>query len=234
MSIIIAVLNQKGGVGKTTLATNLAAVFGKLGKRTIVVDITPQQSAKQWAKQARQQQEQVTLTGQFNLSADIYAVPLIKGAKRFKLNLNQLIKRLQPELVLLDCPANHVDENLVAALIAQVVLMPITPSPLDAWSGEAAMQIIKDARSIQQSERPYALAVVNKQQKYQGGIRVDELLQEQKIPLADTGVSWHLGFMQAVQAGQTMVDYAPRSSAVRELTALAKQLQGIIQDCHDE
>jgi chromosome partitioning protein len=47
--MIIGVLNQKGGVGKTTLSVNMAAVYAQQGRRVLLVDADPQGSAMAWA-----------------------------------------------------------------------------------------------------------------------------------------------------------------------------------------
>jgi len=51
MTTIISALNQKGGAGKTTMAINLAACLIEQGRRVVVADADPQQSAARWARQ---------------------------------------------------------------------------------------------------------------------------------------------------------------------------------------
>lgn len=120
--MIIVVGNEKGGCGKTTIAVNLAAMAARDGRDVLLVDADPrQQSAARWAARRLEffpsapRVQCVTLTGR-NISA----------------GLEDLAKRYG--VVVVDTGAEDSPELRAAALLAQVLVVPVQLDALDLWS----------------------------------------------------------------------------------------------------
>src|ERR1700727_2375609 len=121
--MIVALLNQKGGVGKTTLALHLAGEWARQGRRIILIDADPQGSALDWSEQ-RAKERLPRLFGVVGLARDT-------------------LHREAPELardarhVVIDGPPRITGLMRLALLAADLVLIPAQPSPCDGWaSGE--------------------------------------------------------------------------------------------------
>jgi chromosome partitioning protein len=141
----IAVVNQKGGTGKTTLATNLAAAAHMSGSRTLLIDLDPQQTALDWY---HQRSEDSKLTG----------LNVIAFDKRLKpLQFQQLAKGYQS--VVIDTPPKADDdatdrhsrcELLAAACLADVVVIPVAPRFFSAWALERTLGVLNQADAIRE------------------------------------------------------------------------------------
>jgi chromosome partitioning protein len=120
----IMIYNSKGGSGKTTLAVNLAAYYAKAGIPTTIVDLDPQQSSMQW------------------LGVRPMSKPKISGTKKF----NKLVKRAKNAVVIYDLPA-AIHGNKLTSYIkkANIVVVPVLPSPIDM---KAAKEFIQSLRAM--------------------------------------------------------------------------------------
>jgi chromosome partitioning protein len=118
--MIIAFLNQKGGVGKTTLALNLAGRWAALGRRVTVLDADPQASALDWA-QARSH-------------AGLPRAFAVMGLPRDTLHQEAPDLARGADHVVIDGPPRVAALLRSALLAADLVVVPVQPSPLDGWA----------------------------------------------------------------------------------------------------
>jgi len=211
---IVACLNLKGGVGKTTIAINLAAAIGEKKKRTLIVDLDPQRSAARWASRAKEGDSPY-----FDLRRDVHAVES-KSARVVKEELERL-SRQEADVIVLDCPPELEDRSLVAAMLAELVLIPTTPSPLDLWAAQAAVNTVRDARAVRETELPAVALVPSRLVSTTVLAReLPESLEGLGEPVAP-GISQRVALVEAAVASKTIGDYALHSASHREFLALA-------------
>jgi chromosome partitioning protein len=127
---IIAVVGNKGGTGKTTLALNIAAALAQRGDSVVIVDADPQQSAYQWR-----------LTGD-----DDNGVPAVVAAA---MGLDKTVRALGEAHahVVIDCPPSIKATQAEQALrLADHALVPVQPSPMDLWATTHIAKVIERLR----------------------------------------------------------------------------------------
>ncbi len=130
--MIVALLNQKGGVGKTTLALHLAGEWARRGQRVTVIDADPQGSALDWSQQ-RARERLPRLFGVVGLARDT-------------------LHREAPELardadhIVIDGPPRVAGLMRSALLAADLVLIPVQPSPFDGWASAEMLALLGEAR----------------------------------------------------------------------------------------
>lgn len=214
---LISVINLKGGVGKTTIAVNLAATLADQGYPVLLVDADPQQSATQWA----QQQPPGGGAAAGRLPMTVVPLRADAGAPQFQAALQQLAQAAQATLVVLDCPPELSDPALVAALLADLVLVPVTPSPLDVWAAQQAVETAREARTLRDGVKPLISLVPSKLLAQTVLARdLPATLAALGEPVAP-GITQRVALIEAIVLGQTIRTYATTSPAAAEFTALA-------------
>jgi len=142
MSVLVfAVSNQKGGAGKTTLSMNLAAGLAKRG-RALVVDADPQGSAGQWAGLASDERP-------FPVSVIAVAGNLAREVNRF---------RQDYDFVVIDCPPSvDAEATRLAMSVADKVLIPVLPSPVDLWASVRLADTLEHVKLSRPQLQPYLI-----------------------------------------------------------------------------
>ncbi|WP_367715085.1 ParA family partition ATPase [Nitratireductor sp. GISD-1A_MAKvit] len=207
--MIVALLNQKGGVGKTTLALHLAGEWAGRGKRVTLIDADPQGSALDWSERR----------GHEGLPRTFGIVGLARDT----------LHREAPELardadtIVIDGPPRVAGLMRSALLAADLVLIPVQPSPFDGWASAEMLALLQEARFY----RPELTArfVLNR-----CGARTviaretAETLADHDPPLLAATVGQRVVFADAAQSGRIASEIDGDSLAAREVTALADEI----------
>lgn len=207
--MIVAVLNQKGGVGKTTLALHLAGEWAGRGRRVMLVDADPQGSALDWSQQ-RGHEGLPRLFGVVGLARDTLhreAPDLARDA----------------DIVVIDGPPRVAALMRSALLAADLVLVPVQPSPFDGWASAEMLALLKEARIY----RPDLAArfVLNRYAARTIIARTTaDSLAEHDPPLLSTPIGQRVVFADAAQSGRLAGEIDADSPAAREVAALAVEI----------
>jgi chromosome partitioning protein len=210
--MIVALLNQKGGVGKTTLALHLAGAWARQGFRVTVIDADPQGSALDWSEQ-RAKEGGPRLFGVLGLARDT-------------------LHREAPEIargvdhVVIDGPPRIAGLMRSALLAADLVLVPAQPSPFDGWASGEMLNLIREARIF----RPELVArfVLNRCAARTIIAReTGDALAEHDPPVLAARIGQRVAFADAARTGRLVFEVESGGAAAREITALCAEIAGL-------
>ncbi|SHF16328.1 chromosome partitioning protein [Kaistia soli DSM 19436] len=208
---ILVIAQQKGGSGKTTLAAHLAVaglhVSG--GGRVAILDIDPQGSLGQWYER-RERRLGEGETGLLLRTASGW------GAKR-----EARILARDHDLVLIDMPPRSDMEARNAIEAADLVAVPVQPTPVDLWATVATLELVEKGG-------PPAILIVNRAPAR--AIAEATLAQLQKLPapIAAGQLGNRVAFGATMGSGSTVLEAFPHSKAADEVRALAAELQRLL------
>src|SRR5476651_1895592 len=204
--MIYAFLNQKGGVGKTTLSLHAAAALARSKNRVLLIDADPQQSAMKWS---------AVRTG-------AVAFSVIGMAKA---TLHKEITSLEADYdhVVIDGPPRVTELARSIILSADIVVIPVQPSPFDVWAAAETADLVKEARVFKENLKA-VIAINRKIVNTAIGRDVRDALASLELPILAADVSQRVGFAEAVASGQTFLDTDPDGLAAREVILLVREL----------
>lgn len=211
---VIALLNQKGGAGKTTIATHLAGELACAGLRVVLIDADPQCSASDWAER-RAQTAQQRLYGVVGLARECLhvEVPHIAQAADF---------------VVIDGPPRAAAITRSALLACDLALIPVQPSAYDVWASSDMVRLVEEARIYKPGLR--AAFVVNR--RVVGtviGREARAALAGQPLPALAAEICQRIAFADSVAAGALVRERDAHGAAAREIAQLAAHVQDALR-----
>lgn len=195
----VAIVSQKGGVGKTTVALHLAVAAERDGKPTVIIDLDPQASAATW-KDLREDQTPIVQPAQVNRLGVILAEAEKQGAA----------------FVVIDTSPNSESSSLSAARAADLVLIPCRPHLLDLKAIGSSIELARLAK------KPFAV-VVNAVPP-RGGLasEADMAIGTYDAPIAPVHLSMRAAYYHCLVNGQVAQEYEPLGKAAEEAHELYK------------
>ena len=205
---IISVLNEKGGTGKSTVATNLATVLHRQGKRVVLLDCDPQGTARDWRDASPE-------------GADL---PPVLGVDRPQM-LASSLNGINAEIAIIDSPAKA--ESMSAAIVraSHVALLVIQPSGADLWASGAAVKLIQAKREM--GGEIDAAFLVN---RTSGATKLSKLVKSgewntyEGIEKLESSIGNRAVFATAMTDGQSVLDYSD-AKAKEEVQAVVQELK---------
>lgn len=191
---VIALVGNKGGAGKTTLAVNLAMTLVKEGP-TVIFDADPQGSALQWQSIAGPSTEPKVVDTAIGLD-EIFA----RTAGGY-------------DYIVIDCPPSvHAPQTHAALGVSDVALIPVQPSPLDLWATVHIERAVEQARKI--NPRLRALLVINQLEPRTRLSRlIRQALDELELAAAETAIRRRAVYRASVLEGKSVLDMGRSGAA---------------------
>jgi chromosome partitioning protein len=210
--MIIAVLGEKGGTGKTTLATNLAGMRAVDGRDVLLLDADRQASASYWAEKRGQQHPQV---------------PVVQSVQKFGEGLMRTVRDMERRYDDLLIDAGDSREVESALRVADVAIVPVQPAGLDVWTLGLIDDRVGEALSVNEALRAYV--VLNRASPNPKDNDADEARQAIEgcahLRLAPGMICDRVAVKRAAPAGLTVLEYKPfdakAAAELQQLYALA-------------
>ena len=211
MSKVITIAQQKGGSGKTTIAANLATVFSiKNNLSTTILDTDPQGSLGKWFI-TRQEKLKSKNTIQFKTAS-------LWGAQYEARSLKE-----KSDLVIIDTPPKIDADGRPAIEVADLVLIPISPSQVDFWATESIIELAK-------REKKEILILINRANAKSKLIKeAIKFVNEMNVKKAKTILGNRQIFVSSMGLGLTVVEKQRTGKGCLEMLSLTKEIQSFLK-----
>jgi chromosome partitioning protein len=211
--MIILIGGEKGGTGKTTLATNLSAMRALSGRDVLLIDTDPQGSANYWT-QSRDEE---------NISPRVACVQ--KFGKGLPAEVKDLANRYQD--IVIDAGGRDSVELRSALVIAKKIYIPIQPSQFDIWTLNQMDELVETAKSFNLElvakiviSRSSANPSVHETQE------TKELLADfPNLGFANINVCDRIAYRKAAKDGLSVIELKPKDAkAVNEMEMFYREV----------
>jgi len=206
LSKVITVAQQKGGTGKTTLVVQLALAFIKFHNlKVAIIDTDPQGSLGKWFMiRSNNGLSDTNLT--------------FKTASLWGAQYESKILKQDHDIIFIDTPPKIESDARPAIEAANLVIIPVAPSPVDFWATEGIIEIAKKAKRkilIQINRANYRSKLISKTHEY---------IKSIKVAAIDTLIGHRQIYVASMGEGKTVVEKQRKSKAVDEIKKISEQI----------
>jgi chromosome partitioning protein len=209
--MILAVVNQKGGTGKSTVATNIASCFAAEGREVLLIDADPQHTALDWRADRPDNQ------------------PLLQAIGLPVRNLHQELEpfRRKYEVIIIDGGGRITATARAAVMASDFLIVPILPSKPDLLSTQDFFrEVINEVTAVKDIQGAILINQVQTGTLINREVR--EHLKELHYPVFDTVLHLYVAYKEAMAAGLSVIEYDPKSKAAQEMAAFFHELEEVL------
>lgn len=209
--MIVTLMGQKGGVGKSTTAICLAMAAHERGLRTLLVDADPQGTLQTWSEVAAENQisapSVVTMDASMHRPGQLDAI-----AKDY-------------DYTFIDCPPRHGDVQRSALMITDIALLPCGPTASDVWALSTSLELIRSARALR--ELVAAVVITRKQPRTALGKEARSVLEKSGLSVLSSELLYRVAYQEALAAGSGVTSRR-RDAAACEVQALFQEVEKLV------
>ncbi len=212
--MIITLMGQKGGVGKSTTAICLGMAAFERGLSTLLVDADPQATLQTWSEVAAENERPAPTV--VSMGAEMHrpgALQAVAGGY---------------DVTLIDCPPRHGDVQRSALMVADLALLPCGPSASDVWALSSSLELVRSARAL----RPSLIACVvitRKQPRTALGKEARSVLEKSGLTVLSSELLYRVAYQEALAAGSGVTSNGRRRDAAAcEVQALFEELEKLV------
>jgi chromosome partitioning protein len=209
MSLIISFLNQKGGVGKTNLAINVAACFALLGQKVLLIDADKQGTSSTWASLREATPFQVVSMARENMAQD---------AMNLATNFDFTVIDGPPQ-------AETISRSCIVA--SDLVVLPIEPGGASRWSSDLTVRQLKEAQDFKPALK-CGFVISRKIGSTVLGRDARIMASDAGIPVFDTEIEQRIAYAEATTMGKTIFEWTGGGPAVIEIQNFAHELLEVL------
>jgi chromosome partitioning protein len=206
--MIISLLNQKGGVGKTTLAVNLARYFQLKGEKILLVDSDSQGSAFNWHERNDGELLDMVCLSKTTIYKDVQ--PFIDSYDKIFIDGVPQINTM----------------SIATIRCSDIVLIPVTPSPYDIWATSDIVSYVKDRQLLVENKPMAAFIVSRKIVNTNIGDEIKNELRRYELPIFEHGTCQRVAYPESIAMGLTVLDIT--CAASDEINNIGLELEDFI------
>lgn len=209
--MIIAVVNQKGGCGKSTIATNLAALFAKEGREVMLVDADPDQhSSMNWCADRSE------------------SWPKIHASSLPARNLRREAESIRKkwDVVIIDGGARVTEHAHAAVAAADWLVIPVRPSKVDLDATAQFLDVVQSDMATRDTLQG-GLLINQIQEGTAIGNAALQQIEEWEFPIFKSRLHSYVAFTEALWQGQSVAEYQPRGKAAADMVGFYKELKKV-------
>jgi chromosome partitioning protein len=206
---IISVLNQKGGSGKTTIATNIAHALSLEGEKVLLVDSDPQGSARDWSE--ANEGELLPVVG---LDRETLAKDLLRISEGY-------------QWVIVDGAPQLARMAAAAVKVSDMVLIPVQPSPYDIWATADLVEIVKARQEVANGFPKAAFVISRAIKNTKLGKEVGNALSEYEIPILKSVITQLVVYPTTASKGLSVLNSAD-NTAITEIKSLLTEIKSFL------
>ena len=205
---VISVLNQKGGSGKTTIATHLARAIQLKGFSVLLVDSDPQGSSRDWA--AVNEENPVPVVG-------IDRPTIERDLKRIA----------EKDYVSIDGAPQAADLAISAIKASDIIIIPVQPSPYDIWATSDLVDLVKQRIEMTDGKLKAAFVVSRTIKGTKIGKEISVALSDYGLPVLKTSITQRVIYPTSASIGSSVLDEEPAGEASKEINNLINEILSI-------
>lgn len=208
---ICSVINQKGGVGKSTISVSLAYEIGK-NEKVLLIDLDCQSTATDWVANAPEESP--------------FPAAVINLARLGKKSVGEIKKHIDSyDWIIIDCPPS-VEQNSSrgALLVSDIVIIPVVPAPSDLWATEAALELVDEAKVLNEDLQVMVMGSRVKNTNLAKGV-MDILSDFDSVTFLESYTSDLTAYSEAPGYGVGVTDVPSSGKAKVEFKQIVKEIK---------